>query len=164
MNTPKNIVETALAAGNFSTFSNAIAAAGLTETLKGPGPYTLFAPTDDAFAKLPPETVEALMKDKKKLSALVNYHTLRGSLHSWDLPHGKAKTIEGNSIRIGATDEGMTVDQANVSKKDIRTSNGVIHAIDAVIMPGAHSGVPKADGMETAWAGKRRDPTVKRRP
>lgn len=164
MNTPKNIVETALAAGNFSTFSNAIAAAGLTETFKGPGPYTMFAPTDEAFAKLAPETVEALMKDKKKVSTLVHQHVLRGTLHSWDLPHGKATTLEGSFVRIGATDEGLTIDQANVMKKDLRASNGVIHAIDAVIMPGFDADKTKGDGMQTAWAGKRRDPTVKRRP
>ncbi len=156
MENHRDIVETALAAGNLTTFSNALKAAGLVDAFKGPGTYTVFAPTDAAFSKLPVDMVEGLMKDKKRLAKVLNFHVLRGKLNSWDLPAGNAKTVEGNAVRIGSTDESITVDDANVTHKDIHTSNGVIHAIDTVMMPGEHAQEKMMVQQESAWAGKRR--------
>ncbi len=160
---PRDLVETARAAGDFMTFSSALTASGLVDELKGPGPFTLFAPTDEAFRKLPPEEVEALMRDRARLGAMINRHVLRGRLYSTDLTHGDATTVDGTSIHIGATDDGFTIDHANVIRKDIFTSNGVIHAIDAVIIPGRIEPKTRNDTQESAWSGKRRIPPPPRR-
>ena len=133
-----DIVDTAIAAGSFKTLVTAVKAAGLVETLKGKGPFTVFAPTDEAFAKLPAGTVENLLKpeNKKQLVAILTYHVVSGKVMSKDLA-GKntmAKSVEGGEISVGATD-GVKVDNAKVVKADIEASNGVIHVIDAVIMP-----------------------------
>ena len=133
-----DIVDTAIAAGSFKTLVTAVKAAGLVETLKGKGPFTVFAPTDEAFAKLPAGTVENLLKpeNKKQLVAILTYHVVSGKVMSKDLA-GKntmAKSVEGGEISVGATD-GVKVDNAKVVKADIEATNGVIHVIDAVIMP-----------------------------
>jgi uncharacterized surface protein with fasciclin (FAS1) repeats len=133
-----DIVDTAIAAGSFKTLVTAVKAAGLVETLKGKGPFTVFAPTDEAFAKLPAGTVENLLKpeNKNQLVAILTYHVVSGKVMSKDLAGKKtmAKSVEGGEISVDATD-GVKVDNAKVVKADIEASNGVIHVIDAVIMP-----------------------------
>jgi uncharacterized surface protein with fasciclin (FAS1) repeats len=130
-----DIVDTAVAAGNFKTLATALQAAGLVETLKGKGPFTVFAPTDEAFAKLTPGTVEGLLKDKQRLSAILTYHVVPGRVMAADVAKlTAAKTVQGGSLAIRA-DKGVTVDGATVVKTDIQTGNGVIHVIDAVLMP-----------------------------
>jgi uncharacterized surface protein with fasciclin (FAS1) repeats len=134
-----DIVETAAAAGNFKTLASALREADLVNTLKGKGPYTVFAPTDAAFAKLPKEQIDTLMKDKAKLKGILLFHVLPGNLsaaavgkmHDGD----KVKTVSGKEFTLGLKDNVVTVNGANVSKTDIQASNGVIHAIDTVIMP-----------------------------
>lgn len=131
----KNIVETAIAAGSFKTLVAAVEAAGLVETLTGKGPFTVFAPTDEAFAKLPKGTVESLLKDKAKLTSILTYHVVSGKVMSKDVMNlKKAKTVQGQDINID-TKSGVKVNNANVVKADIETSNGVIHVIDTVILP-----------------------------
>ena len=131
----KDIVDTAVAAGNFTTLAAALQAAGLVETLKGPGPFTVFAPTDQAFAKLPAGTLEALLKDKAKLTTILTYHVVPGRLMAADVVKlTQAKTVEGQNLQI-STKGGVKVDAANVTATDIVASNGVIHVIDAVISP-----------------------------
>ena len=132
---PKDIVDTAVAAGNFKTLATALKAAGLVETLKGAGPFTVFAPTDEAFAKLPAGTLDALLKDKAKLTAVLTYHVVAGKVMAADVVKLKeAKTVQGGSVTIDTT-KGVKVDNANVVKTDIVCSNGVIHVIDSVIIP-----------------------------
>lgn len=137
----KDIVDTAAAAGQFKTLVAAVKAAGLTDTLKGNGPFTVFAPTDKAFAKLPKGTVEDLLKpeNKAKLVSILTYHVVSGKVMSKDIAGKamKAKAVEGSDISIDATKGGVKVDNAKVVKADITASNGVIHVIDAVIMPPA---------------------------
>ena len=131
-----DIVETAVAAGNFKTLVAAVKAAGLEETLKGEGPFTVFAPTDEAFAKLPAGTVEALLKDKAKLAAILTYHVVAGKVLAADaIKLTEAKTVNGQSFKIVAGKDGVMIDNANVVKTDIMTSNGVIHVINSVILP-----------------------------
>ena len=134
-----DIVDTAVAADDFNTLVAAVKAAGLVETLKGDGPFTVFAPTDAAFAALPPGTVETLLKpeNKDKLVAVLTYHVVPGKVMSKDLAGKKlkAKTAQGSSVSIDAT-SGVMVDGANVVAADIGASNGVIHVIDKVILPG----------------------------
>ncbi len=131
------IIDTARAAGGFDTLLAAVDAAGLTETLKGDGPFTVFAPTDAAFAALPAGTVEELLKpeNKDKLTGILTYHVLPGKVMSTDLSEGlKAKTVQGSEVTV-TLEGGAKVDGATISKADIEASNGVIHVIDAVIMP-----------------------------
>lgn len=131
-----DIVDTAVAAGNFSTLVTAVKAAGLVDTLKSAGPFTVFAPTDEAFAKLPAGTVDALLKDPEKLKKILTYHVVPGKVMAADVVKMKsAKTVEGSSARISAKGGTVMIDGANVIKKDIVCDNGVIHVIDAVIMP-----------------------------
>ncbi|MGR3762092.1 fasciclin domain-containing protein [Roseobacteraceae bacterium NS-SX3] len=133
----KDIVDTAADAGSFSTLLAAAEAAGLVETLKGEGPFTVFAPTDDAFAALPEGTVEELLKpeNKEKLTAILTYHVVAGKVMSGDLTDGmKAATVEGSEITIDL-DNGVMVDEATVTTADVEAENGVIHVIDKVIMP-----------------------------
>ena len=130
-----DIVDTAIAAGSFKTLVAAVQAAGLVDTLKGPGPFTVFAPTDEAFAKLPPGTVEALLADKAKLTAILTYHVVAGKVMSKDVAMMKtAKTVNGAELTID-TSAGVKVDGATVIKADIEASNGVIHVIDTVVVP-----------------------------
>jgi uncharacterized surface protein with fasciclin (FAS1) repeats len=134
----KDIVDTAVAAGNFKTLAAALQAAGLVDTLKGKGPFTVFAPTDEAFAKLPAGTVENLLKpeNKAKLVAILTYHVVPGNVKAADVVKmTSAKTVQGGSVKISATGGKVMVDNANVVKTDIAASNGVIHVIDTVIMP-----------------------------
>lgn len=133
-----DIVETAVSAGSFKTLVAAVEAAGLVDTLKGEGPFTVFAPTDDAFAKLPAGTVEDLLKpeNKDRLVAILTYHVVPGKIMSPDIA-GKTsavKTVQGSELTVDATD-GVKVDEASVVTADIETSNGVIHVIDAVVLP-----------------------------
>jgi uncharacterized surface protein with fasciclin (FAS1) repeats len=133
----KDIVDTAVAAGTFNTLAAALTAAGLVETLKGPGPFTVFAPTDDAFAALPAGTVEDLLKpeNKDKLIAVLTYHVVPGAVMSTDLTEGmKAATVNGAEVTI-TLDGGAKVNGANITTADIAATNGVIHVIDAVILP-----------------------------
>lgn len=130
-----DIVDTAVAAGSFKTLVAAVQAAGLADTLKGTGPFTVFAPTDEAFAKLPPGTVDALLKDKEKLKAILTYHVVAGKVTAADVVKLKsAKTVQGQSVRIDATN-GVKVNASTVVKADVMASNGVIHVIDTVLMP-----------------------------
>lgn len=134
----KDIVDTAVAAGQFQTLVAAVQAAGLVETLKGKGPYTVFAPTDEAFARLPKGTVESLLKpeNKEKLVAILTYHVVPGKVTADDVTGLKsAKTVQGSSAKISVDGGKVKIDDANVVKTDILTSNGVIHVIDAVILP-----------------------------
>ena len=135
----KDIVDTAVAAGSFKTLATALTEAGLIDTLKGKGPFTVFAPTDEAFAKVPKKDLEALLKDKKKLTQVLTYHVVSGKVMAADVVKlkdgSKVKTVEGREFTLGLKDGKVKVDDANVTKTDIETSNGVIHVIDAVIMP-----------------------------
>ena len=136
----KDIVDTAVEAGSFKTLAAALKAADLIETLKGKGPFTVFAPTDEAFAKLPKGTVEELLKpeNKAKLAGILTYHVVAGKVEAKDAVKLKsAKTVNGASFKITAGDAGVMVDKAKVVKTDIQCSNGVIHVIDSVIMPAA---------------------------
>jgi len=132
----KNIVETAAGAGKFNTLVTAVKAAGLVETLSGPGPFTVFAPTDDAFAALPAGTVESLLQNKEKLQAILTYHVVSGKVMAADVVNLKsAKTVNGQDVTIMVKDGTVMVDNAKVVMTDIECSNGVIHVIDAVILP-----------------------------
>ena len=130
----KDIVDTAVAAGSFKTLATALGAAGLVDTLKGKGPFTVFAPTDEAFAKIPKADLEALLKDKAKLTAVLTYHVVAGKVMAADVKAGKVKTVQGSEITISTT-SGVSVNNAKVIKTDIVADNGVIHVIDTVIMP-----------------------------
>ena len=134
-----NIVETAVAAGQFKTLAAALEAAGLVDALTGEGPFTVFAPTDEAFAKLPAGTVESLLKpeNKEKLKAILLYHVVSGNVTAkqvMKLNGRTVKTLEGNSIKV-STKHGVTVNDARVTKTDVQASNGVIHVIDTVLLP-----------------------------
>ena len=133
----KDVVDTAVNAGSFKTLVAAVKAAGLVETLKGAGPFTVFAPTDEAFAKLPEGTVESLLKpeNKDKLVAILTYHVVAGKVMAADVVKiTEAKTVNGKSLTV-KVDGGVMVDNAKVVKTDIACSNGVIHVIDAVVLP-----------------------------
>lgn len=136
----KDIVDTAIAAGQFETLAAALGAAGLVDTLKGDGPFTVFAPTDAAFAKLPEGTVESLLKpeNRDQLVAILTYHVVAGKVKAADVVKlSEAKTVNGQSVSIEVSDSGVRVDNANVVATDIAASNGVIHVIDSVILPGS---------------------------
>jgi uncharacterized surface protein with fasciclin (FAS1) repeats len=130
----KDIVETAVAAGSFKTLATALQAAGLVDTLKGKGPFTVFAPTDAAFAKIPKADLDALLKDKAKLTAVLTYHVVPGKVMAKDVKAGTVKTVQGGMLTLGTTG-GVTVDNAKVVQADIVASNGVIHVIDSVVLP-----------------------------
>jgi uncharacterized surface protein with fasciclin (FAS1) repeats len=136
---PDDIVAVASGAGNFKTLVTAIKAAGLVETLQGTGPFTVFAPTDEAFAKLPAGTVEDLLKpeNKAKLVAILTYHVVPGKIMAADVKTMKAKTVNGQELSIKVEDGKVTVDNAGVVKTDVAAANGVIHVIDAVVLPPA---------------------------
>jgi uncharacterized surface protein with fasciclin (FAS1) repeats len=131
-----NIVETAVEAGSFTTLVAAVEAAGLVETLSGEGPFTVFAPTDEAFAALPEGTVEGLLEDTEALTAVLTYHVVPGAVMSGDLSDGMtATTVNGADIEVGIDMGTVTINGATVTTADIETSNGVIHVIDSVILP-----------------------------
>jgi uncharacterized surface protein with fasciclin (FAS1) repeats len=130
-----DIVDTAVNAGSFSTLVAAVKAAGLVDTLKGTGPFTVFAPTDDAFAKLPEGTVDALLKDIPKLKKILTYHVVSGKVMAADVTKLKsAKTVEGSDVKIDAS-KGVKVNDSMVTTADVAADNGVIHIIDTVLMP-----------------------------
>ena len=134
----KDIVDTAVGAGSFETLVAAVKAAGLADTLKGDGPFTVFAPTDEAFAKLPAGTVESLVKpeNKDKLVAILTYHVVPGKVTSADVVKlSSAKTVQGSSIEIAVENGKVRIDGATVVKADVNCSNGVVHVIDSVILP-----------------------------
>jgi len=136
----KDIVDTAVAAGSFKTLAAALQAAGLVDTLKGKGPFTVFAPTDEAFAKLPAGTVEELLKpeNKAKLTAILTYHVVPGNVMAAQVVtmNGKeAKTVNGQSVKISVNGGNVMIDGSKVVKTDIQASNGVIHVVDSVILP-----------------------------
>ncbi|MFO0936400.1 MAG: fasciclin domain-containing protein [Gemmataceae bacterium] len=134
----KDIVDTAVSAGKFKTLAAALKAADLVDALKGTGPFTVFAPTDEAFAKLPKETLESLLKpeNKEKLVAILKYHVVSGKVLAKDVVHLKeAKTLQGSSVKVSVKKGEVSIDGAKVIKTDIETSNGVIHVIDSVIIP-----------------------------
>lgn len=130
----KDIVDTAVAAGSFKTLAAALTAAGLVDTLKGSGPFTVFAPTDEAFAKVPKADLDALLKDKAKLTAVLTYHVVAGKVMAADVKAGKVKTAQGSELTV-TTADGVKVDGAHVVKTDIVADNGVIHVIDSVLIP-----------------------------
>jgi len=132
----KNIIETAEGAGQFNTLLAAVEAAGLTDTLSGEGPFTVFAPTDEAFAKIPAADLEALLQDTETLTAILTYHVVSGKVTSDQVVNlTSATTVQGSDVAIAVTDGNVTVDGANVVAVDIEASNGVIHVIDTVITP-----------------------------
>jgi len=131
----KNIVEIAAGSDQFKTLVAAVKAAGLVETLQGAGPFTVFAPTDDAFAKLPAGTVEGLLQDLPKLNRVLTYHVVAGKVMAKDVAGVKsAKTVQGSELRVDAN-HGVKINNASVTKADIEASNGVIHVIDTVLIP-----------------------------
>ncbi|HEX5388566.1 MAG TPA: fasciclin domain-containing protein [Burkholderiaceae bacterium] len=129
-----DIVDTAVSAGSFKTLVTAVQAAGLVDTLKGTGPFTVFAPTDEAFAKIPKDKLDALLKDKAALTKVLTYHVVPGKVMAADVKAGKVKTVQGSELTV-STMGGVKVDAANVVKTDVVASNGVIHVIDTVVMP-----------------------------
>lgn len=134
----KDIVDTAVSAGSFKTLTTALKAAGLVETLKGKGPFTVFAPTDEAFAKLPAGTVESLLKpaNKQKLTAILTYHVVAGNVKAADvIKLSSAKTLNGQSVTIKTASGKVLINGATVVKADIAATNGTIHVIDTVLMP-----------------------------
>ena len=132
---PGDIVDVAVGAGSFNTLVAAVKAAGLVETLKGPGPFTVFAPTDEAFAKLPPGALDALLADKAKLTAVLTYHVVAGKVMAADAAKlTSATSVQGGALAIDASD-GVKIGGATVIKADIEASNGVIHVIDTVLLP-----------------------------
>jgi uncharacterized surface protein with fasciclin (FAS1) repeats len=131
----KDIVDTAVAAGSFNTLATALTEAGLIETLKGEGPFTVFAPTDEAFAKIPAEDLKAILADKELLTSILTYHVVAGKVMAADVVKlESADTIQGTTVAIDTSD-GVKVNNATVIKTDIMTSNGVIHVIDTVLVP-----------------------------
>jgi uncharacterized surface protein with fasciclin (FAS1) repeats len=131
----KTIIDTAADAHKFTTFLSALQAASLANTLRTPGPYTVFAPTDEAFKRLPAGTLNALLKDTRKLKSVLTYHVVSGTIAAKDLKAGDIKTIEGTSLAAFRQGNEVSVNGAKIVQADIAASNGVIHAIDTVIMP-----------------------------
>ena len=131
----KNIVDTAIAAGNFATLVAGIKAAGLTDTLTSKGPFTVFAPTDEAFKKLPSGALDALLKDTAKLKAVLSYHVVTGHVLAQDFKSGDVMTVQGSPLTAVVSSSDVQVNGAHVKQADIAASNGVVHSIDAVIMP-----------------------------
>lgn len=130
-----DIVDTAIGAGQFNTLAKALTAAGLVETLKGPGPFTVFAPTDAAFAKIPADKLNALLADKAALTKVLTYHVVPGRIMARDVKSGQVRTAQGQPITIKAGKAGVMINDARVVKTDVVAANGVIHVIDTVILP-----------------------------
>ena len=144
----KDIVDTAIGAGNFETLVKAVKVAGLVDTLKGEGPYTVFAPTDEAFAKLPKDTIDSLLKpeNKKMLTEILTYHVIPGKVKAKKAAKlDSAKTVNGSEITINPKDESLMINNALVIKADIKTSNGIIHVIDTVLIPDSKSTAAKTN-------------------
>jgi uncharacterized surface protein with fasciclin (FAS1) repeats len=130
-----DVVETAATSGGAKTFAAAAKSSGLSESLKNNGPYTVFAPDDAAFAKLPPDTREALMKDKSKLAHVLAYHVIPGKVLVAEVKPGEVKTLEGNTVKLTSDNGKITVNEANVTQSDTEADNGVVHIIDTVVLP-----------------------------
>lgn len=130
-----DIIDTAVGAGQFNTLAKALTAAGLVDTLKGQGPYTVFAPTDAAFAKIPADKLNALLADKEALTKVLTYHVVSGRILAKDVKSGEVRTVQGQPITIKASKAGVMVNDAKVVKTDVMATNGVIHVIDTVILP-----------------------------
>lgn len=134
-----DIVDTAVAAGQFNTLAAALTAAGLIETLKGKGPFTVFAPTDEAFKKIPEKDLQALLADKAKLTKVLTYHVLAGNVKSSSVTKSKSlKTVEGSELPVTLVEKSVKIGEATVTTADISCSNGTIHIIDSVLMPAAN--------------------------
>ena len=131
----KNIIDTALAAGNFTTFMSAVKTAGLTNTLSGKGPFTVFAPADEAFSKLPSGALDALIKDTAKLKAVLSYHVIKGHFLAKDVKSGEVMTLQGSPLLASVSSSGVEVNGVRLKQADAIATNGVIHMIDVVIMP-----------------------------
>ncbi|HSN72543.1 MAG TPA: fasciclin domain-containing protein [Steroidobacteraceae bacterium] len=131
----KTLIDTAAEAGKFASLLNALRAAALTETLRGPGPYTLFAPTDKAFQKLPPGSLNALLKDRRKLRGILEYHLVSGAIAGKDINAGQLTTVEGGPLIVAIDGVRITVNDARVMETDIDATNGVIHVIDTLMLP-----------------------------
>jgi uncharacterized surface protein with fasciclin (FAS1) repeats len=131
----KNIIDTAIAAGNFTTLVAAIKTAGLTDKLTGKGPFTVFAPTDEAFKTLPPGALEALLKDTAKLKSVLSYHVVASHVWAKDMKSGEMMTLQGSPLSASVSTSGVHVNGTYVKQTDIAATNGVLHGIDAVIMP-----------------------------
>lgn len=131
----KTLIDTAAEAGKFATLLNALRAAALTETLRGPGPYTLFAPTDKAFLQIPRASLNALLKDRRKLKSILDYHLVPGTLAGKAIEAGELMTVAGSPLTVAVDDGRITVNGARVIETDVDASNGVIHCIDAVLLP-----------------------------
>jgi uncharacterized surface protein with fasciclin (FAS1) repeats len=131
----QDIVDTAVAAGSFKTLVTALEEAGLVETLKGQGPFTVFAPTDEAFAKIPQDQLNALLADQEKLTAVLTYHVVAGKAVAADVKSGPLETVQGQTLTVEVSATGVRVDNAQVIQADVMASNGVIHVIDTVLMP-----------------------------
>ena len=131
----KNIVDTAIAAGHFKTFAAGVKAAGLTDALSAKGPFTVFAPTDDAIAKLPSGAWDALLKDSARLKAVLNYHVVSGHFMARDVKSGEVMTLQGSTLTAAVAFADLSVNGARVTQRDVVATNGIVHAIDAVILP-----------------------------
>jgi uncharacterized surface protein with fasciclin (FAS1) repeats len=134
---PTTLADTAAANPQLSTLNKLINEAGLADTLRGPGPYTVFAPTDDAFKAVPPATLDALAKDKNRLKAVLSYHVVPGTLTSSDVKNGPVKTVQGGDVTLYKSGTFLTVEEALVTTPDIRATNGVIQVVDKVLLPPA---------------------------
>ena len=133
----QDIVAKVASAGNFTKLHNAMKAADLVKTYEGVGPFTIFAPTDEAFAKLPSGQLELLLKDKGRLASILDFHVIRGAALAEDLQARDPRSLQGQSLTVAANDDGFTVNGARISKREIEASNGLIYAIDTVMMPDA---------------------------
>lgn len=131
----KNVVDTAIAAGNCTSFSACVDAAGLVDAFAGKGPFTVFAPTDEAFKKLPPGAYKALLKDSAKLKAVLKYHVVQGYLMSTDVKPGEMMTLQGSTLTAAVSSSELRVNGARLVQADVAATNGVVHTIDAVILP-----------------------------
>jgi uncharacterized surface protein with fasciclin (FAS1) repeats len=131
----KNIVDTAIAAGNFTTFAAGVKAAGLTDVLSAKGPFTVFAPTDEAFRKLPSGAWDGLLKDQGKLKAVLNYHVISGHFMVRDVKSGEVMTLQGSTLTVAASPAEVRVNGARITQPDLAATNGIVHSIDAVILP-----------------------------
>lgn len=151
-----NIVETAATAGSFKTFVAALKTAGITESLKNSGPYTVFAPTDEAFAKMAPGDWEKLSKDKARLSQVLSYHIVPGKMLVTEVKPGKVKTAQGGLLALTSDNGKVTVNQANITQSDVLADNGVIHAIDAVVLPPATASGSSGTSGLSASSGRAR--------
>jgi uncharacterized surface protein with fasciclin (FAS1) repeats len=134
---PTTLADTAAANPQLTTLNKLINEAGLADTLRGPGPYTVFAPTDDAFKAVPPATLEALAKDKNRLKTVLSYHVVPGTLTSSDVKNGPVKTVQGGDVTLYKSGTFLTVEEAVVTTPDIRATNGVIQVVDKVLLPPA---------------------------